>query len=118
MQTSYASAGVGTLTHLLPAWLFAETGLTMNHIPYGGTAPAMNCLVGGQVDVYFDPVATTMPHVRSGRIRALATTGTVRSKTTADIPTLVELGYQARGETWFGLMAPTGTPMRYSMRKT
>jgi tripartite-type tricarboxylate transporter receptor subunit TctC len=109
-KLSLASAGVGTLTHLLPAWLFAENGLQIAHIPYGGTAPAMNSLVAGQTDIYFDPVATSMPQVRAGRVRALATTGTKRTKSSDDVPTLNELGYQARGSTWFGLMAPTGTP--------
>jgi tripartite-type tricarboxylate transporter receptor subunit TctC len=107
-SVSFASAGVGTLTHLLPAWLDAETGITLNHIPYGGTAPAMNSLVSGQVDLYFDPVATSMPHIRAGKVRALATTGAARTKSTSDIPTLLELGYKVQGETWFGLMAPAG----------
>jgi len=109
-KVSLASAGVGTLTHLLPAWLSSETGITINHIPYGGTAPAMNSLIAGQTDVYFDPVATSMPHVRGGKVRALATSGNTRSRSTQDIPTLAELGYQARGATWFGLMAPSAVP--------
>ncbi len=109
-KLSYASAGVGTLTHLLPAWLFADNGLDMTHIPFGGTAPAMNSLLGGQVNAYFDPVATSMPHVRSGRARAIATTGSARSPSTGDIPTLAELGFPVQGTTWFGLMAPAGVP--------
>jgi tripartite-type tricarboxylate transporter receptor subunit TctC len=105
-----ASAGVGTLTHLLPAWLSSETGVELNHIPYGGTAPAMNSLVSGQTDVYFDPVATSMPYVRSGKVRALATTSATRPATARDVPTLLELGYKVTGSTWFALMAPAGTP--------
>lgn len=109
-KLSYASAGVGTLTHLLPAWLFSDYGLDMTHIPYGGTAPAMNSLIGGQVDVYFDPVATSVPQVQAGKVRALATTGDKRTKSTADIPTLTQLGYPVQGSTWFGLMAPASVP--------
>jgi tripartite-type tricarboxylate transporter receptor subunit TctC len=109
-EVNLASAGVGTLTHLLPAWLFSETGVKANHVPYGGTAPAMNSLLAGETQLYFDPVATAMVQVRAGKVRALATTGTARSKTTENIPTLTELGYKVNGATWFGLMAPAGTP--------
>lgn len=109
-STNLASAGVGTLTHLLPAWITAELGLEVNHVPYNGTAPAMNALVAGQVDIYFDPVATTMQQFRAGKVKALATTDGTRAKALGDIPTLVELGYPIKGTTWFGLMAPTGVP--------
>lgn len=109
-RVNLASAGVGTLTHLLPAWITAELGIQINHVPYGGTAPAMNALVGGQVDIYFDPVATTMQQVRAGKVKALATTGSERAKALSDLPTLMELGYPIKGTTWFGLMAPTGVP--------
>lgn len=109
-KIAFASAGVGTLTHLVPAWISAEAGISLNHIPYGGTAPAMNSLVAGQTDVYFDPVSTSMPQLDAQRVRAMATTGTKRAASLPDVPTLNELGFKARGATWFGLMAPVGTP--------
>lgn len=109
-KVTLASAGVGTLTHLLPAWLMAETGIQMNHIPYPGTAPAMTALLGGQVDVYVDPIATSAPHIQSMKVQALATTGKTRVPSLNQVPTLNELGIAVSGETWFGLMAPRKTP--------
>jgi tripartite-type tricarboxylate transporter receptor subunit TctC len=109
-KVSLASAGVGTLTHLLPAWLMSETGISLIHVPFGGTAPAMNSLLSEQIDVYFDPVTTAMPQVRAGKVKVLATSGLVRPRTAGDVSTLKELGYQAHGATWFALMAPAGVP--------
>lgn len=107
---TFASAGVGTLTHMLPAWFSAETGINLNHIPFGGAAPAMNSVLASQVDIYFDPLSSSVPQVRSGKVRALATTGATRAKAMPDTPTLAELGYQVRGSTWFGIMAPGAVP--------
>lgn len=111
-KMSFASAGAGTLTHLLPAWLAAEAGISMTHIPYGGTAPAMMSLISGQADIYFDPLATSRVQIEAGKVRGLATTGTKRPSTAAfkDLPTLPELGFKASGSTWFGIMAPAGVP--------
>ena len=109
-KVTMASAGVGTLTHLLPAWMMAETGIQLNHIPYPGTAPAMTALLGGQVDIYADPVATSAPHIHTGKVQALATTGNARVPSLSQVPTLKELGIPVAGETWFGLMAPRNTP--------
>lgn len=107
---SLASAGVGTLTHLLPMWFAAEAGITLNHIPYAGAGPSLNSVLGGQTDINFDPVSSALPQLRAGKVKALAVTGDARVKAIADVPTLAELGYQARGTTWFGFLAPTGTP--------
>ena len=74
-KATYASAGAGALSHLLAAWFAAEAGVDIRHIPYNGTAPALNALLGEQVDFYFDPVATSAQLVKAGRLRALATTG-------------------------------------------
>lgn len=104
------SAGVGTLTHLLPAWLMAETNTQWIHVPFNGTAPAMNALLSGQVDVIFDPVSTSMPQVQSKRGKPLAVTGNTRLEALPDVATMPEMGYLARGATWFGLMAPTAVP--------
>ncbi|HSV78974.1 MAG TPA: tripartite tricarboxylate transporter substrate binding protein [Ramlibacter sp.] len=109
-KLNFASAGAGTLTHLLPAWLAAEAGISINHIPFGGTAPAMNSLVAGQTDVYFDPLSTSKAQLKAGTVQGLATTGSSRPPSFAELPTLAELGFQARGATWFGFMAPAGVP--------
>lgn len=105
-----AHAGVGTLIHLFGAWLAGETRIKLNEIPYSGSAPALNSLLAGQTDVYFDPPSNSLPHVQSGKLRVLATTGDTRMDALKDYPTLRELGYPISGATWFGLMAPTGTP--------
>ena len=107
---SLASAGVGTLTHLLPMWFAAEAGITLNHIPFAGAGPSLNSVVGGQTDINFDPVSSSLPQLRAGKVKALAVTGDARVKAIADVPTLADLGFQARGSTWFGFLAPTGTP--------
>lgn len=109
-EVALASAGVGTLTHLIPAWFGAEAGISMNHIPYAGTAPAMQSLLGNQVDLYLDPLATSVPYIKDGRVIPLATTGTTRSTALDDVPTFKEQGYDVSGTTWFGLVAPLGTP--------
>ncbi len=105
-----AHAGVGTLIHLFGAWLAGETKIKLNEIPYGGSAPALNSLLAGQTDVYFDPPSNSLQHVQAGKLRALATTGETRMDALKQYPTLRELGYPISGVTWFGLMAPAGTP--------
>lgn len=105
-----AHAGVGTLIHLFGAWLAGETKVKLNEIPYGGSAPALNSLLAGQTDVYFDPPSNSLPHLQTGKLRALATTGTTRMEVLKQYPTLRELGYPISGATWFGMMAPAGTP--------
>jgi len=105
-----AHAGVGTLIHLFGAWFAGEAKIKLNEIPYGGSAPALNSLLAGQTDVYFDPPSNSLPHLQAGKLRALATTGTVRMEVLKQYPTLRELGYPISGATWFGMMAPAGTP--------
>lgn len=105
-----AHAGVGTLIHLFGTWLASETKIKLNEIPYSGSAPALNSLLAGQTDVYFDPPSNSLPHLNAGKLRAMATTGEQRMPALKDVPTLKELGYPISGLTWFGLMAPTGTP--------
>ena len=109
-KVSFASAGIGTISHLLPAALQKERGVELNHIPYSGAAPALNSLLGGTVDVYIDPVMTSTEHIKSGRLRALAVTSSTRSKTLPAVPTLAEAGVPIRAVVWFGIMVPAGVP--------
>jgi tripartite-type tricarboxylate transporter receptor subunit TctC len=108
---NYGSAGPGTAHHLIGEVFKLETGARLTHIPYRGSAPAVADLLGGQVSVMFDTVPSAMPHIRSGRTRALAVTTARRSSAFPDVPTLAETvipGFDIG--TWYGLMAPAGTP--------
>ncbi len=109
-KVNYASAGLGAASHLLTAWLAAEAGLDLTHVPYSSTAPALTALLGGQVDIYLDPVATSAPQVAAGKLRVLATTGATRSKVMPDVPTIAESGYPVKGSVWLALMTTGGTP--------
>lgn len=106
-----ASGGSGTSMHLSGELFRAQAGVDMPHIPYKGSLPALTDLIGGQVDLMFDSLMTALPHVKSGKLRALGVTGTQRSSAAPDIPTIAEAGvpgYSAVG--WIGVVAPAGTP--------
>ena len=108
---NYASIGNGTTTHLLMTMLMQSTGVKLNHIPYKGSAQAQTDLIGGQVDITFDTMVSVMPHVKSGRLKALAVSTLGRSKYAPEIPTLSELGVTGfDAGAWLGLLAPAGTP--------
>jgi len=108
-KLNYASAG--SATHLTAELLKNRTGLQMQHIPYKGSAPATNDLVAGQVQVMADNMLSALPHVRSGRLRALAVTTAKRTAQAPEIPTVAEQGYPGfHSSSWFGLLAPDGTP--------
>jgi tripartite-type tricarboxylate transporter receptor subunit TctC len=110
-KINMASAGIGS-TSQLAGELFKEmTGIKMTHVPYRGGGPAIVSLLGGQVDVFFSPVAIAVAHIRAGKMRALAVTGTTRSDALPDIPTVGEFvsGYEA--SYWIGLGAPKNTPV-------
>lgn len=108
-KATFASAGNGALSHLMGAWFARDAGIEVVHVPYSGTAPALTALIGGQVDIYFDPMSGS-ELLRAGRLRALATTGMTRSSMLPAIPTLIEQGYKVNGSVWLGVMAPAGTP--------
>jgi tripartite-type tricarboxylate transporter receptor subunit TctC len=110
-RLNYASPGVGT-PHHMSMELFKQTaGVYLTHIPYRGTAPAVTDLLGGQVDAMFLPIHVALPHVRSGKLKALAVTGAKRSAATPEFPTMQEAGVPGFVvESWYGLMAPAGTP--------
>ena len=108
---SYGSAGNGVSSHLSGEALKLKAGIDILHVPYKGQAPAMTDLLGGQISLMFANPVTTLPYVRSGKLRALAVTGPTRLADAPDIPTVSESGlpgYEA--ETWFGIAAPAGTP--------
>lgn len=108
---NYATAGNGSGSHLFTELLASTAGIRLTHVPYKGAAPAMNDVLGNQVGVTFDNIITTLPLVKSGKLRALAVSTRQRSKVAPDIPTLHEGGVSGFDATaWFGLFAPAGTP--------
>jgi tripartite-type tricarboxylate transporter receptor subunit TctC len=107
----YASAGVGNMTHLAAELMRMETGLKMVHVPYKGDTPAVTDLIGGQVALIFATAPSIAAHVKSGRLRLLATCGEQRSLSFPDTPTMIESGFPKVVVTgWWGLIAPAGTP--------
>jgi tripartite-type tricarboxylate transporter receptor subunit TctC len=112
---SYASSGPGTPYHMAGELLKAMAGVSMVHIPYRGSSGARTDVLGGQVDLMFDAIPTMTEHIKTGKIKALATTGLQRSATLPNVPTVSESGvaglkgYEAT--LWLGLMAPKGTPV-------
>jgi tripartite-type tricarboxylate transporter receptor subunit TctC len=108
---NYASAGVGNMTHLAAELMRTETGLKLTHVPYKGDTPAVTDLIGGQVAMIFATAPSIAAHVKSGRLRLLATCGEKRSLSYPDTPTMIESGFPGVVVTgWWGLVAPTGTP--------
>ena len=116
-QLNFASSGAGGTLHLAGELFKSMAHVDMNHVPYKGGAPAINDVVAGQVDLMFSPMAIAMPHVKSGRLRALAVTSTTRWPAARDLPTVAESGlkgYEATG--WYGIVAPAKTPHAVVMR--
>ncbi|SEB16379.1 tripartite tricarboxylate transporter substrate binding protein [Variovorax sp. YR216] len=110
-KVSYGSAGAGSLTHLTMELFKQETGAVMVHIPYRGIAPAINDLLGGQTQAMFPGLAAALPHLRSGRMRALAVTGKARSAQLKDVPTMEEIGFKGfDAMQWYGSVGPAGIP--------
>src|SRR5262249_33757617 len=109
---NYASAGgVGALTHLAVEMFKQLAGIDLVHIPYSGGSPAVNDLLAGVVQVMFNNPTQSIPYVKAGKLRALATAGLKRSTQMPELPTIAELGYPGFDVgTWFGLWAPAGTP--------
>ncbi len=113
-KLNMASSGNGTSIHLSGELFKSLTGTFMVHLPYRGSGPALIDLMGGQVDVMFDNLPSSLPHIRSGKLKALAVTSSTRSSALPEVPTVAESGvpelkgYEA--SSWFGLLAPAGTP--------
>jgi tripartite-type tricarboxylate transporter receptor subunit TctC len=110
-QLNYATSGNGTIVHLNAAAFSAQAGIEMTHVPYKGTALAIPDLAAGQTHVLFDSLPTGMPHVKSGKLRALAVTSSKRSALAPELPTLAESGLPGFSSvTWFGVYLPAGAP--------
>ncbi len=108
---SYGSTGVGGGNHLAGELLALSTGTQMTHVPYKGSAPALADLLGGQLSFMFDTVITSVPHIRSGKLRAFAVSSAKRASSLPEVPTLQEAGIKAFDVSqWNGVLAPAGTP--------
>lgn len=108
---NYASPGRGSIAHLTSELLWITAGIKLNHVPYKGGGPAVADAIAGHVEIMFSLISTQTPHVRSGRLRALAVSGAKRSAALPDVPTVAESGYpgfEASG--WLGLVFPARTP--------
>jgi tripartite-type tricarboxylate transporter receptor subunit TctC len=109
-KVNMASSGIGTSVHLSGALFMLMTGVNMVHVPYRGASPALTDLLGGQVQVMFDNLPSSIGHIQGGKLRALAVTTAVRDKALPEVPTVGETvpGYEASA--WFGVAVPRGTP--------
>ena len=110
-QLNYGSAGLGSSTHLAIEQMLLAANVRMTHVPYKGNTPAMTALMSGEVAIVFDPVITSLPQIRAGRVRALAVTTAKRSALLPEVPTASEAGIKGyEAGNWFGMFAPFGTP--------
>ena len=109
-EYQYASAGNGTLNHLLGEMLGSMAGVQLQHVPYKGVAPALNDVLGGQLPMLFASLPSALSHIKAGKLRALAVSGPTRSPVLPDVPTIAETVPGYSGTLWIGLFAPTGLP--------
>ena len=110
-QFNFASAGVGSVGHLTGELLNQMAGIRMVHVPYKGSGQAVTDLLGGHVQLMFSGFSSTLPHIKAGRLRALAVTGAKRSPAAPDVPTIAESGFPGFEATaWYGVLAPAKTP--------
>jgi len=108
---NFATAGVASIGHLTGEYLNERAGMKMVHVPYKGSGQAISDLVGGHVKVMISGMASTLPHVKTGKLRALAVTGPQRSQAVPDVPTIAESGFPGfEARSWFGVLAPANTP--------
>jgi tripartite-type tricarboxylate transporter receptor subunit TctC len=111
-ELAYASAGNGTSLHLAAALLQSMAQIRLNHIPYKGSGPAEVDLIAGQVQIIFDPIASALPHIRAGKMRAIAITTAQRSALLPNLSTMAEAGLPGYDSAaWFGFFAPANTPV-------
>jgi len=118
-KVSFASPGFGTQPHLLAEMFKLLTGANIVHVPYKGPAPAITDLLGGQVQMFFDTVALFLPHIQTGKLKALAIADEVRSDSLPAVPTTTESGFPTLQATfWAAIVAPSGTPTTSSTSST
>jgi len=116
-QVAFATAGNGTGGHLTGELLKLLAGIDLLHVPYKGSSPALVDVISGQVPLTFISVITGLPQVKSGRVRALAVSGTRRSPALPEVPTMIEAGVRGfESSTWYGVLAPKATPRAVVMR--
>jgi tripartite-type tricarboxylate transporter receptor subunit TctC len=107
---TYASGGTGTQPHLAAEQLRLSLGLDIPHVPFNGGGPALVSMIAGHTPIGVTTLPPTVPHIKSGRLRALAIAGAKRSRSVPEVPTMAEAGYPGvEGDTWVGVFAPTGT---------
>ena len=110
-KVTYGSVGNGTSPHLGMELMKRSAGVDLLNVPYKGSAPALAALLGGEIDVMFDNLPNAVPHVKGGRMRALAVTSPIRSRLMPDAPTMIEAGVPGYTmDIWFGVAVPAGTP--------
>ena len=114
---TYASSGNGTSIHMSGAMFTQLTGTDIVHIPYKGSAPAVTDLLAGQTNMMFDNIPSSLPHIKSGKLIAIATTGAKRDPALPNLPTIAESGVAGyESGVWFGLMVPAATPRNIVMK--
>jgi tripartite-type tricarboxylate transporter receptor subunit TctC len=109
-KLNYASTGTGSVIHLASLLLESQAGIEMVHIPFNGSAPAIAAVLGGQVEMFADSIASSLPHIKVGKMRALAVTTAERLKVLPDVPAVAETFPGFDVSAWYGVMAPAKTP--------
>jgi len=115
-KLNYASTGTGSLIHLASLFLEAQAGLDMVHIPFNGSTPALTATLAGDVQLFVDSIASSLPHIKAGKMRALAVTTPERLKVLPDVPTVAESLPGFDVSAWYGVMAPAKTPLAVTAR--
>jgi tripartite-type tricarboxylate transporter receptor subunit TctC len=106
-KANYGSPGAGSPPHFIGALLGKESGVDLNHVPYRGTVPGIQDLLGGQITSFSGPIGDYLPHVKTGKLRVLATSGPKRSRFLPEVPTFTELGFKALEQVeWYGFFLP------------
>jgi len=116
-KLNYASAGAGNATHLAGELLRSMTGIDIVHVPYKGSGPALSDVIAGHVDLMVANLTAAMPHMKSGKLRALAVMGSARASSAPELPTIAEAGVAGYSvSAWYGVLAPAGTPLEIISR--
>lgn len=114
---TYGTAGAGTSMHLAGVMFGQMTNTELTHVPYKGSAPGINDMLGGHLAVMFDNLPASLPHIQAGKLRALAVAGKARSPSLPDVPTLAEAGLKGYGvDPWFGVFGPAGMDLKVTER--